>query len=139
MDIVAKLRRHLDKHGYPDVEINVVGDVPWAKMNGDNELARSIGQTMEAFGRKPSAPLPFPTILSGIAMMLGGYWPAYLFTGDVLDIPIAMAFVGGAGNAHAANEFFVIEGAGTTFGMAASEKVVAASLYSYAGLNQPAP
>jgi acetylornithine deacetylase/succinyl-diaminopimelate desuccinylase-like protein len=37
-DIVAKLRKHLDKHGYKDVEINVVGDVPWAKMGSDSEL-----------------------------------------------------------------------------------------------------
>ena len=136
-DIIAKLRKHLDKHGFQDVEINVVGDVPWAKMNGDNELARSIGRSMEAFGRKVSQPLPYPTILSGVEMMLGGYWPAYLFTGDVMDIPIAMAFVGGAGNAHAANEYFVVEGAGTTFGMAAGEKAVAAALYGYAGLNSP--
>jgi len=32
-DIVKKLRAFLDKEGYQDVKINVVGDVPWAKMH----------------------------------------------------------------------------------------------------------
>jgi hypothetical protein len=67
--------------------------------------------------------------------MLGGYWPAYLFAGDVLDIPIVSGQVGSGGNSHAANEYFVIEGAGNTYGMAGGEKSVATVLYNYAGLN----
>ena len=39
-DIVDKLRKYLDKLGYKDVEINLVGDVPWAKKNTDNDLSR---------------------------------------------------------------------------------------------------
>jgi len=136
-DIVAKLRKHLDKHGYPDVEINVVGDVPWAKMNGDSELGRAVTTAMTAFGQQRGEPLPFPSIISGA--MMGGYWPAYLFAGDVMDIPIAGGFIGSGGNAHAANEFFVIEGAKKTFGMASAEKAIALALYTYAGLNTPEP
>jgi acetylornithine deacetylase/succinyl-diaminopimelate desuccinylase-like protein len=135
-DIVAKLRKHLDKHGYNDVEINVVGDVPWAKMNLDSELGRSVSSAMLAFGQQRGDPIPFPSIISGA--VLGGYWPAYLFAGDVLDVPIAGGFLGSGGNAHAANEFFVVEGAGKTFGMASAEKMVATALYTYAGLNKPA-
>ena len=44
---------------------------------------------------------------------------------------------GTGGNAHAANEFYVIEGAGNALGMATAEKVVATALYNYAGLNGP--
>ena len=36
---LAKLRTHLDKHGYKDVEIKVIGDVPWAKMRYDTDIA----------------------------------------------------------------------------------------------------
>ena len=32
-DIVKKLRAQLDKNGYKDVEVKLIGDVPWAKMN----------------------------------------------------------------------------------------------------------
>ena len=69
--------------------------------------------------------------------MLGGYWPAYLFRNDVINIPIAMGMVGAGGNAHAANEYYVVEGSGSTWGMADSEKSVATTLFSWVGLNKP--
>ncbi|MEQ1581313.1 MAG: M20/M25/M40 family metallo-hydrolase [Steroidobacteraceae bacterium] len=128
-DIVKKLRKHLDKHGFQDVEINVVGDVPWAKMSYDNDLARAVESMQVTFGSNPQPPIPHESIL-------GGYWPAYLFAGTVLDIPIASGRVGSGGNAHAANEFYVIEGAGKTFGMAGAEKSIATALFNYAGLNK---
>jgi acetylornithine deacetylase/succinyl-diaminopimelate desuccinylase-like protein len=128
---VAKLRKHLDKHGYKDVEINVVGDVPWAKMGSDSELDKAVEAMHDAFG----VPLPVGVPHESI---LGGYWPAYLFAGDVLDIPIAGGNVGSGGHSHAANEFYVIEGAGKTYGMAGAEKSVAMALYNYAGRNAPA-
>ena len=128
-DIVNKLRAHLDKHGYEDVEINVVGDVPWAKMDDNNELAMAISEMRETFGAGNPEPIYEETIL-------GGYWPAYLFAGDVYDIPIASGYVGGGGGSHAANEYFIIEGAGNTYGMAGMEKSVVTSIYEYAGLNE---
>ena len=130
MDIVDKLRKHLDKHGYEDVEINVVGDVPWAKVTKDSDLHVAANQMREAFG------LPADDLTSE-QTMLGGYWPAYLFRNDVINIPIAMGMVGSGGNAHAANEYYVVEGSGSTWGMADSEKSVATTLFSWAGLNKP--
>jgi acetylornithine deacetylase/succinyl-diaminopimelate desuccinylase-like protein len=129
MDIVDKLRKHLDKHGYQDVEINVVGDVPWAKMTYENELAYAVDEMFETFGRPQNEPVPHASIL-------GGYWPAYLFAGDVMDIPIAGGNVSSGGHSHAANEYFVIEGAGRTYGMAGGEKSVVTAIYNYAGLNK---
>ena len=131
MDIVDKLRKHLDKHGFPDVEINVVGDVPWAKMRYDTEIADAVRQTFDTFG------LSYDDPVEGEESILGGYWPAYLFTGDTLDIPIASGNAGSGGNSHAANEYFVIEGAGGTYGLAGGEKSIATVLYNYAGLNNP--
>jgi len=130
-EIVAKLRKHLDKHGYQDVEINVVGDVPWAKMKYDNDLARGVDAMYKTFGVPREPRVPHESIL-------GGYWPAYLFAGDVMNIPIAGGSVGSGGNAHAANEYYVIEGAGKTYGIAGTEKSIATALYNYAGKNQPA-
>ena len=66
----------------------------------------------------------------------GAYWPAYLFSrADVINIPISGGGVGYGGNAHAANEFIVIEGAGQVYGFAGQEKVLATELYNFAGLN----
>jgi acetylornithine deacetylase/succinyl-diaminopimelate desuccinylase-like protein len=129
-DIVAKLRKHLDKHGYQDVEINVVGDVPWAKRSYDNDIARAVLSMYDAFG------IPHQRPVDG-ASILGGYWPAYLFAGDPIDIPIVSGAAGSGGNEHAANEFWVIEGAGSTYGMAGAEKSVAAVLYEYAAAGTP--
>lgn len=129
IDIVDKLRAHLDKHGFEDVEINIVGDVPWAKMRYDTEIAEAVMKTFDAFDIGYNDPI------AEQESILGGYWPAYLFTGDVLDIPIASGNAGTGGNSHAANEYFVIEGAGGTYGLAGGEKSIAAVLYNYAGLN----
>ena len=131
IDITKKLRAHLDKHGYQDVEMKVIGDVPWAKMRYDTDAAKALMATYDAFGIKYGSPSQTETIL-------GGYWPAYLFTGDVLNIPIVGGSAGYGSNAHAANEFYVIEGAGKVYGIAGAEKSVAAFLYNYAGKNGPA-
>jgi hypothetical protein len=74
--------------------------------------------------------------------ILGPHWPAYLFVNDEmtgLNMPIVGGAAGHGGGAHAANEFWVIEGAEKVYGMAGAEKSVATYLYAYAGLLPPAP
>jgi hypothetical protein len=75
--------------------------------------------------------------------ILGGYWPAYLFSNqDVgqrvapVGMPIGMGGAGHGGNAHAANEYYVIEGAGKVYGMAGAEKAQAAIVYNFAAMNK---
>jgi acetylornithine deacetylase/succinyl-diaminopimelate desuccinylase-like protein len=136
-DIVSKLRKHLDKLGYKDVEINLVGDVPWAKKNTDNDISRATAYTAQMWGQNHDPITPNDSIL--LAGGGGGYWPAYLFSGteSPINIPISSVRGGTGGNAHAANEFWVIEGAGNSPGMATAEKIIATALYTYAGLNGP--
>jgi acetylornithine deacetylase/succinyl-diaminopimelate desuccinylase-like protein len=129
-DIVKKLRAYLDKEGYQDVQIHVVGDVPWAKQRHDTEIAKASDRMFDAFGAARRSPP-----VENQASIMGGYWPAYLFSGDPISLPIAGGAVGSGGGAHAANEFYVIEGAKKTYGMAGAEKSVATVLYNYAGLN----
>ncbi|WP_263409385.1 M20/M25/M40 family metallo-hydrolase [Terriglobus tenax] len=131
-DIVKKLRAQLDKNGYKDVEMKLIGDVPWAKMSYDSDIAKAIMQTFDEFGINYQKPLEEETIL-------GGYWPAYLFSnqevGDrVVNVkmPIAAGGAGMGGRAHAANEYYVIEGAGKVYGLAGAEKSVAATLWHFA-------
>src|SRR6185437_1659929 len=69
---------------------------------------------------------------------MGGYWPAYLFNNgkvgqriSTVQIPIGTGQVGRGGRAHAADEYYVIEGAGTTYGMAGAEKSIATLIYNY--------
>ena len=132
-DIAQKLRKYLDQLGYKDVEMHIVGDVPWAKRDNDNDLARANAYSSSIFKGGPGA-----ASTSGGG---GGYWPAYLFSGKEtnIDLPISAARGGTGGNAHAANEWYVIEGAGSQLGMASAEKIVATALYTFAGLNGQVP
>ena len=140
LDMVQKIRDYLDEQGYEDVEMTIIGDVPWSKSSYDNRAAHSLMRTYDIFGIRHGQPIEGETIL-------GGYWPAYLFSGrdgDFADgTDLSMPIVGGAaghgGGAHAANEFWVIEGAGEVYGMAGAEKSIATFLYAYAGLLPDAP
>ena len=140
LEMVQKIRDYLDEQGYEDVEMTIIGDVPWSKSSYDNQAAHSLLRTYDIFGIRYREPLEEESIL-------GGYWPAYLFSGRDGDFAdgtnLSMPIVGGAGGhgggAHAANEFWVIEGAGEVYGMAGGEKTVATFLYAYAGLLPDAP
>jgi acetylornithine deacetylase/succinyl-diaminopimelate desuccinylase-like protein len=134
LQIVKRIREQLDKNGYQDVELKVVGDVPWSKMSYDTDIAKAMTRTYEQFNIPHGEPAHYSTIL-------GGYWPAYLFsnqeTGEKVapvSIPIGMGGAGHGGNAHAANEYYVIEGAGKVYGMAGAEKAQAAIFYNFAAL-----
>ncbi|MCC7181797.1 MAG: M20/M25/M40 family metallo-hydrolase [Acidobacteria bacterium] len=139
-EIVKKLRAQLDKNGYKDVEIKVIGDVPWAKMNTDHDAGRALKRAYEVMNI-PHGTLRENWSIGGGGGSAGGYWPAYLFgNGEVGEkvstfagVPIVGGGGGHGGRAHAANEYYVIEGAGRVYGMAGAEKVVAAMAYAFAG------
>ena len=139
LEIVKRFREQLDRNGYKDVELKIIGDVPWAKMSYDTDIARAMTQMYDQFNIPHSQPSQTPTIL-------GGYWPAYLFSNQEVgqkiapvSMPIGMGGAGHGGGAHAANEFMVIEGAGKVYGYAGAEKSHAAIFYNFAGKNGPAP
>jgi acetylornithine deacetylase/succinyl-diaminopimelate desuccinylase-like protein len=138
LEIVKRIREQLDRNGYKDVEMKIIGDVPWSKMSYDTDIGRAMNRTYEIFGIPHSKPAEYATIL-------GGYWPAYLFSNQEVgmkvapvSMPIGIGGAGHGGNAHAANEYYVIEGAGKVYGMAGAEKAAATIIYNFAGKNPPA-
>jgi acetylornithine deacetylase/succinyl-diaminopimelate desuccinylase-like protein len=138
LDIVKKLRAQLDKNGYKDVQMKLIGDVPWSKMEYNTDIANAVAATFDEFGIKHEALTPEATIL-------GGYWPAYLFSNSQVgqrvapvQMPIAAGGLGVGGRAHAANEYFVIEGAGKAYGLAGAEKSVASIIWNYGHGVKPA-
>ena len=146
-DIVKKLRAQLDKNGYKDVDVKLIGDVPWAKMNSDNAIGQALKRAYEVMNI-PHGELNKEYEIGGAGAAAGGYWPAYMFgNGEIGEdiaptlpgIPIAAGGAGVGGRAHAANEYYVIEGAGKVYGLAGAEKAVAAVMYAYAGKIAPAP
>jgi acetylornithine deacetylase/succinyl-diaminopimelate desuccinylase-like protein len=128
-DLVKKIRAYLDAKGFQDVELKLIGDVPWSKMHYDTDVANALRTTYDIFGINYTEPAANESIL-------GGYWPAYLFVNDEkspIHIPIVGGAAGHGGGAHAANEYYVIEGAGKVYGLAGAEKSVATVLYAFAG------
>jgi acetylornithine deacetylase/succinyl-diaminopimelate desuccinylase-like protein len=135
--IVKKFRAYLDKKGYSDVELKIIGDVPWSKSRYDNELTHALMTMYDIFKIPYGKP---PTGETNLA----GFWPAYLFSDAAVGYkvaPVKMPIIGGGagfgGNAHAANEYYILEGAGKIYGMADAEKSVATFLYAFAGKLPP--
>lgn len=139
LDLVKKLRAQLDANGYKDVQVKIIGDVPWSKMNYDTDIQHAADAMYGEFG-VPVRPR------ADTASILGGYWPSYLFSNGPVGqrvgsvyLPIGGGAVGSGGRAHAANEYYVIEGAGKTYGMAGAEKSIATVIYNYAHMPATAP
>jgi len=130
-DLVEKMKKQLIKNGYPDVEVKLIGDVPWREEKLRGELPMAQSRALDIM----RIPHSVPKMDTATA---GAYWPAYLFGSDYeggINIPISNAGAGYGGNAHASNEFYVIEGAGKVYGMAGAEKTLAAVLFNYSGKN----
>src|SRR5258708_33708201 len=136
--IVKRFREQLDRNGYKDVELKIIGDVPWSKMSYDTDITRAMTLAYEQLNIAHGQPADYASIL-------GGYWPSYLFSNQEVgqrvapvSMPIGMGGAGHGGNAHAADEYFVIEGAGQVYGMAGAEKAQAAIVYNFAALGKKA-
>jgi acetylornithine deacetylase/succinyl-diaminopimelate desuccinylase-like protein len=127
LDIVKKLRAQLDKNGYKDVEMKLIGDVPWSRGSARDTDITNAGlkatEHMAAVGLGNAPPITQPTPQPGTAPRTsaanrtsnalfideepeptGGYWPSYLWTdGEVgekvgtIKIPMGMGGPGGGG------------------------------------------
>jgi acetylornithine deacetylase/succinyl-diaminopimelate desuccinylase-like protein len=158
-DLIKKLRVQLDKNGYKDVQIKLIGDVPWSRgssMNTDisnahRKAAEILG--LSGGGNQFLMASHYNSLGQDKALGVaegeptGGYWPSYLFSdGEVgqkvgsVSIPMGMGARGGAGGrAHAANEWYAIEGQKWDGGLAGAEKIVAASIYEYSLITTTPP
>ena len=94
-DIFAKLRVHLDKQGFPDVEVAKIGAMWPYKAHADDPLVRLTARTGEEVYQKPYQ----------LDAMGGGSSPVYAFAEPLGGIPVVNAGVGYTGNrTHSPNE-----------------------------------
>ena len=83
-DILAKLRVHLDTHGFADVEIHSYGAMMPFTATPDNPLVQlTMATGQEVYGK--------PTQVTPIS---GGSTPIYAFAGPLGGIPVVFAGVG---------------------------------------------
>lgn len=93
-EIVAKLRAHLDAHGFTDIQIKLHGGTRPAKVDPDDPFVQmTIATAREIYGREPM-----------VEPIIGGSGPLYPFV-HVLNVPVVSAGIGyPGGRTHAPNE-----------------------------------
>ncbi|HET9752934.1 MAG TPA: M20/M25/M40 family metallo-hydrolase, partial [Myxococcales bacterium] len=99
-DCLKKLRAHLDKRGFQDLEVNMSGGYGPNTTSPDAPLIRAEVATYEKYGIEP---LLWPR--------LGGSWPGYVFTEAPLKLAAGHFGLGHGSGAHAPDEYYVIESA----------------------------
>src|SRR5438270_9896572 len=82
LEIVKRIREQLDRNGYKDVELKIIGDVPWSKMSYDTDIARAMTQAYEQLNIPHGQPADYASIL-------GGYWPSYLLPNEEVGQRVA--------------------------------------------------
>jgi acetylornithine deacetylase/succinyl-diaminopimelate desuccinylase-like protein len=97
-DTIAKLKGHLEKRGFGDLEVKIGGGYDPTTTRADSRLIQSQIAVYRAAGIEP---VLWPR--------LGGSWPGYLFTGAPLNLPAGHFGLGHGARAHAPDEYYLIE------------------------------
>lgn len=97
-DALPKLRAHLAKHGFGDIEVNMTGGYD------PNETAENSGVIRAQQAVFQRAKIPY-----SLFPRSPGSWPGFVFTGDPLRKPAGQFGLGYGSGAHAPDEFFIIE------------------------------
>ena len=97
-DTVRKLRAHLKKRGFGDLEIQIHGPYGAAKTDPDSWIAQAAVEAIRAHGKEPEV---WPSS--------GGTMPAFAFD-EYLRLPWVSTGLGHGSRAHAPNEYASIDG-----------------------------
>jgi acetylornithine deacetylase/succinyl-diaminopimelate desuccinylase-like protein len=97
-DTFGKLKAHLAKHGFGDIEVKMTGGYDPNTTSPDTRLIRA--QTA-VYNRAGIQPILWPRT--------GGSWPGYVFTDAPTKLPAGHFGFGHGSRAHAPDEYFLIE------------------------------
>ena len=97
-DTLAKLKAHLTRRGYGDIEVNMTGGYDPTETDEDSALIQAELATY----RKAGVP-------TNLYPRLAGSWPGYVFTSAPVGLPAGQFGLGHGSGAHAPNEYFLIE------------------------------
>jgi acetylornithine deacetylase/succinyl-diaminopimelate desuccinylase-like protein len=95
---VEKLKAHLAKRGFGDIEVKVSGGYDPTTTSPDSRLVRAATEVYKQAGIDP---ILWPR--------RGGSWPGYVFTGDPIKLPAGHFGLGHGQGAHAPDEYFLVE------------------------------
>jgi acetylornithine deacetylase/succinyl-diaminopimelate desuccinylase-like protein len=97
-DTLAKLKAHLAKHGFGDIEVNMSGGYDPTQTDPNSKLIQAQLATYEKLGLDPQ-----------LWPRSAGSWPGYVFTGAPLNLPAGHFGLGHGTGAHAPDEYYLIE------------------------------
>ncbi len=99
-DSLAKLKAHLAKRGFGDIEVNMSGGYDPNTTSADSALIRAEQATYKRYG-----------IDALLWPRLGGSWPGYVFTNPPLALAAGHFGLCHGSGAHAPDEYLLIESA----------------------------
>jgi acetylornithine deacetylase/succinyl-diaminopimelate desuccinylase-like protein len=99
-DTLAKLKAHLAKHGFGDIEVNMSGGYDPNQTDKNSRLIQTQLATYRKLGADPQ-----------LWPRSAGSWPGYLFTNAPLSLPAGHFGMGHGTGAHAPDEYYLIESA----------------------------
>jgi acetylornithine deacetylase/succinyl-diaminopimelate desuccinylase-like protein len=97
-DTLAKLKAHLAKHGFADIEVNMSGGYDPTQTDPDSKFFKAVLATFSKLG---SPPLVVPRN--------PGSWPGYRFTAPPLSLPAGDFGLGHGTGAHAPDEYYLVD------------------------------
>jgi acetylornithine deacetylase/succinyl-diaminopimelate desuccinylase-like protein len=120
-DIVPLIRRHLDSHGYGDIEVRQLSACEWSKTSVKEPVVQAVLGVYRRYG-----------VPVQVWPRTAGSVPFHVFTRDPLNLPIARGGLGHGGRAHSPDEYLVIEGNEKVAGLVEAEKSFVDILYACA-------
>lgn len=118
--VLAAVRAHLDRSGYPDVAVEAHDKYDWSQTPMNASIVRAARDAYGSLGHKAEV---WPRV--------GGSLPMCLFTKDPLRLPALAAGLGHGAGAHAPDEYMVIEGTGKVAGLVEQEMSYLAILEAF--------
>ena len=97
-DCEAKLKAHLAKRGYGDIEVKITGGYDPTQTEENSSLIKASAAVYQQQGMPVS-----------LSPRLAGSWPGYIFTGAPVSLPAGHFGTGHGSRAHAPDEYYVIE------------------------------
>jgi acetylornithine deacetylase/succinyl-diaminopimelate desuccinylase-like protein len=97
-DTLAKLKAHLAKNGFADIEVNMSGGYDPNQTDPNSKFIQTELAAYRALGLDP---MLWPRG--------AGSWPGYVFTNAPLSLPAGHFGLGHGTGAHAPDEYYLIE------------------------------
>lgn len=122
-EVFLKVRKHLDDHGYGDIEIRKIASNEWSKTSVREPIVEALLGVYANYGVKPM-----------VMPHAAGTAPDHLYSRSLFNMPVLRGGMGHGGNLHTVDEYYIVEGKGKIAGLTEVEMSFVDFLYAYASI-----